>query len=395
MTELSADKTQEPSRVPLVVHIVGQFGIGGMENGVVNLINQTPRDRYRHAIIGLQSSLDMKERITRDDVEAIALGKGHGKALGIYGAVYRLLRRWRPAIVHTRNLPTIDMVVPAALAGVKCRVHGEHGRDMVELSGRNRKYNFIRRAVSPFVQQYVAVSKDIAAWIHTAIHVPERKIRQIYNGVDVALFHPATPNRVALPDGGPNPDFAPENAVVFGTIGRMATVKDQVTLARAFVELIETTPGARGTARLVMVGDGELRADAQALLEEAGVADLAWLPGASSRIPEFLRAMDVFVLPSLNEGISNTILEAMATGLPVIATKVGGNPELVTEATGCLVPSADPAALARVMKDYLESPDLTKAHGQAGRLRAEESFSLTVMTEQYLSVYDSVLGRRS
>lgn len=394
MTELSADKTQETGRVPLVVHIVGQFGIGGMENGIVNLINQTPPDRYRHAIIGLQSSLAMKERITRDDVEAVALGKGEGKALGIYGAVYRQLRQWRPAIVHTRNLPTIDMVVPAALAGVKCRVHGEHGRDMVELSGRNRKYNFIRRAVSPLVQQYVAVSKDIADWIHTAIHVPERKIRQIYNGVDVELFYPAAPRRAAFPGDGPRPDFAPENAVVFGTIGRMAAVKDQTTLARAFIELIESASGARETARLVMVGDGDLRAEARALLEEAGVADLAWLPGASSQIPEFLRSMDVFVLPSLNEGISNTILEAMATGLPVIATEVGGNPELLTSETGRLVPSADPAALARAMKDYLEAPALMKAHGVAGRRRAEQSFSLTVMTEQYLSVYDSVLGGR-
>ncbi|HKJ72783.1 MAG TPA: TIGR03088 family PEP-CTERM/XrtA system glycosyltransferase [Alphaproteobacteria bacterium] len=377
---------------PLVVHIIGEFGIGGMENGIVNIINQTPPGRYRHAIVGLKSSVAMKERLTDPDVRVVALGKGLGKGFGIYTQVYRLLRQWKPAIVHTRNLPTIDMVVPAVLAGVRHRVHGEHGRDMVELAGGNRKYNLIRRAVSPLVQQYIAVSKDIAGWLHDVVGVPERKIRQIYNGVDIERFHPAAPSRAAIPDG-PGADFAPEEAVVFGTVGRMATVKDQLSLARAFVQLVTNNPEARNKARLVMVGEGPLRSEARAVLADAHVSELAWLPGARADIPEHLRALDVFVLPSLNEGISNTILEAMATGLPVIATEVGGNPELLTPETGRLVPKADPSALARAMKDYLDSPALLRAHGAAGRRRAEDAFSLAVMTEQYLSVYDRLLGR--
>ena len=114
---------------------------------------------------------------------------------------------------------------------------------------------------------------------------------------------------------------------------------------------------------------------------------------ARSGIADYLRALDVFVLPSLNEGISNTILEAMATGLPVIATDVGGNPELLTPDTGKLVPRSDPLAMAQAMKDYLDSADLLRAHGTAGRRRTEETFSLSVMTERYLSVYDKLLGR--
>ena len=185
MTESSTSAHDRRGSVPLVAHVIGEFGIGGMENGIVNLINQTPPDRYRHAVIGLKSSTAMQDRLTNPDVRVVALGKGTGKGFGIYGQVYSLLRQWKPAIVHTRNLPTIDMVVPAALAGVRHRVHGEHGRDMVELAGSNRKYNLIRRAVSPLVQQYIAVSKDIAQWLHDVVKVPDRKIEQIYNGVDV------------------------------------------------------------------------------------------------------------------------------------------------------------------------------------------------------------------
>ena len=393
MTESSTAAHDRKGSPPLVVHVIGEFGIGGMENGIVNLINQTPPDRYRHAIIGLKSSTAMQDRLTNPDVRVVALGKGTGKAFGIYGQVYKLLRQWKPAIVHTRNLPTIDMVVPATLAGIRHRVHGEHGRDMVELAGGNRKYNLIRRVVSPLVQQYIAVSKDIARWLHDVVGVPDRKIEQIYNGVDIDLFHPATPRRAELPDGGPRPNFAPEGTVVFGTVGRMATVKDQMTLARAFIELVKLEPEARDKARLVMVGEGELRSPVESLLAQAGLADLAWLPGARSGIADYLRALDVFVLPSLNEGISNTILEAMATGLPVIATDVGGNPELLTPETGKLVPRSDPLGMAQAMKDYLDSPELLRAHGAAGRRRAEETFSLGVMTERYLSVYDKLLGR--
>ena len=393
MTEPKTDTHDRKGSAPLVVHVIGEFGIGGMENGIVNLINQTPPERYRHAIIGLKSSTVMQDRLTNPDVRVVALGKTGGKAFGIYGQVYQLLRQWKPAIVHTRNLPTIDMVVPAALAGVRRRVHGEHGRDMVELAGGNKKYNLIRRVVSPLVHQYVAVSKDIEGWLHDTVGVPDRKIEQIYNGVDVTRFYPADSGRAALPDGGPRPDFAPAGVVVFGTVGRMATVKDQMTLARAFVELVELAPDSRDKVRLVMVGEGELRSPVESLLAEAGLSDLAWLPGARSGISDFLRALDVFVLPSLNEGISNTILEAMASGLPVIATNVGGNPELVSPETGQLVPKSDPPAMARAMKAYLDSPALLRDHGRAGRKRAEVTFSLTVMTERYLSVYDRVLGR--
>jgi glycosyltransferase involved in cell wall biosynthesis len=145
---------------------------------------------------------------------------------------------------------------------------------------------------------------------------------------------------------------------------------------------------------LVIIGNGSLRSPTLELLRSAGIEDLAWLPGERDDVPELMRAMDLFVLPSLREGISNTILEAMATGLAVVATRVGGNPELIIEErTGSMVPPQDPEALAKAMGSYFNDPNKAAAHGQNGRRRIDSSFSMAAMVEGYLRVYDAVLQR--
>jgi glycosyltransferase involved in cell wall biosynthesis len=144
-----------------------------------------------------------------------------------------------------------------------------------------------------------------------------------------------------------------------------------------------------------MIGDGPLRLQAQKLLREIGAEALAWLPGERDDIRELMRAFDLFVLPSIAEGISNTILEAMATGLPVIATRVGGNPEVVVDGeTGVLVSPSDPIAMANSIRTYVQNPELRLRHGKAARKRAVEHFSIEKMVEGYLSVYDEVLRER-
>src|SRR4051812_31449817 len=155
----------------------------------------------------------------------------------------------------------------------------------------------------------------------------------------------------------------------------MHEVKDQLTLVRAFLHVLSTVPQARAWLRLVIIGDGPLREEARQLLHTAGAESLAWLPGERQDSPDIIRALDVFVLPSLREGLSNTLLEAMASGLPVVATRVGGNPELVEEgSTGQLVPPADPAAMAAALGVYIRDRALAVHHGWAGRQRVQNHF---------------------
>jgi glycosyltransferase involved in cell wall biosynthesis len=189
--------------------------------------------------------------------------------------------------------------------------------------------------------------------------------------------------------------FADPEAFVFGAVGRLQAVKNQTLLARAFLRLLQIAPEMGQRVRLIIVGDGPSHAEIVDILAGANASAMAWLPGARDVVAQVLRMLDAFVLPSLAEGISNTILEAMASGLPVIATRVGGNAELVDDgATGTLVPSADREALARTMLQYVRDPTLARAHGGAGRVRTERLFSLDVMVEQYTSLYDRLLHRR-
>lgn len=374
---------------PLVAHVMHRFDTGGLENGVVNLINHMPADAYRHAVIALTDITDFKNRIQRPDVQFFALNKQPGHVLWIYPQLYRLFRQLKPAIVHTRNLAALEATVPAWAAQVPARIHGEHGRDVGDFDGTNKKCQWIRRIYSPFVKHYIALSQDLAHYLTHSVGIGAKRVTQIYNGVDTSRFHPSS-QRQDIP-GSP---FNKAGLWLVGTAGRMQTVKNQTNLARAFVQAINAEPRLRERLRLVMVGEGPLRNESITILEAAGLAELAWLPGERKDIPDVMRGLDCFVLPSLGEGISNTILEAMASGLPVIATAVGGNPELVDDArTGHLVPAADPGALARAIIALALTPEKARAMGNAGRKRIEAQFSITAMIDSYQQIYDRLLGR--
>lgn len=373
---------------PLVLHLVYRFDVGGLENGIVNLLNHMPRSVYRHVVVALSAVTDFQRRVERDDVEFIALHKPPGHGFWIYPALFRLFRRLRPAIVHSRNLAALEAVIPAWLAGVPVRIHGEHGRDVDDLHGKSRRHQWIRRIYRPFVDHYCALSHELSDYLVDQVGIPRGRVTQVYNGVDSVRFHPAGIDRPAIVGC---PFRSPEHWLV-GTVGRMQTVKHQVGLAQAFVRSLEIQPALRARLRLVMVGDGPLRAQSLAILGAAGVSELAWLPGERHDVAEIMRGLNCFVLPSLAEGVSNTILEAMASGLPVIATGVGGNAELVAHGlTGEIVPAADPHALARSLVRFAGDPALALTMGRAGRAAVEGRFGLPAMVSAYQSLYDRQL----
>jgi glycosyltransferase involved in cell wall biosynthesis len=174
----------------------------------------------------------------------------------------------------------------------------------------------------------------------------------------------------------------------------MQVVKDQVMLAHAFVQALTLDPDLQHRMRLVMVGDGPLRAQVQSVLATAGFSHLAWLPGERDDVAEIMRGLHVFALPSLAEGLCNTILEAMASGLPVIATAVGGNSQLVVPGlTGTLVEPGNPQTMAIALLNMASQAEPAKSMGRAGRQRILDSFSLQSMVSTYASVYDRQLLR--
>jgi sugar transferase (PEP-CTERM/EpsH1 system associated) len=376
---------------PRVLHLVHRFDTGGLENGVVNLIDHMPA--FRHAVVALtEVAPGFAGRVRRGDVEFISLHKPPGHGVRVYPALGRLLRQWRPAVVHTRNLAALECQPVAALAGVPVRIHGEHGRDAEDPRGARLRYRLVRRLYRPFVHHYVALGGELASYLEQSIGVPRARIASIVNGVDVERFRPAAGGRTSLV-GCP---FDALGLFVIGTVGRMQTVKAQPLLARAFVRALELAPHLRQRLRLAMIGDGPLRRETQAVLAAGGVDALAWLPGERTDVPDVMRGLDCFVLPSIAEGISNTILEAMASGLPVLATAVGGNGELVEDGqTGALVPAGDIEAMAAGIVRMASDPAHAAVLGRAGRARAEARFSLPAMVGAYQALYERLLAERS
>ena len=193
----------ELAAAPLIVHLVYRFDTGGLENGVVNLINEMPKAAYRHAVVALTDVVpSFSARIRRQDVQYLALHKPPGHGIKLYPRLLRLFRDWRPAIVHTRNLAALECQLPAALAGVPVRIHGEHGRDADDPDGSRRRYQWLRRAYSPFVHHHVALSRELKRYVEDKVGVPPERVAQIYNGVDVRRFERSIGTRIA-PAGCP------------------------------------------------------------------------------------------------------------------------------------------------------------------------------------------------
>ena len=373
---------------PLILHVIHHLVTGGMENGLVSLINRMPSTSYRHAIVCIEDYSDFRNRLTRPDTEVMAMRRSQIGTWRLRYELFRIFRRLKPAIVHSRNKSGLDALLPARLAGVRHCVHGEHGWDVHDLDGRSRKEQVLRRLHAPLVERYVTVSRSLRDYLVERVGIRPERITTICNGVDTDKFRPAERKPVELLPAS----LQGEGLVVVGTVGRLQPVKDQQALLRAFAELVgEGGPGA-ASARLLMVGNGPLREALEKQAQALGIAHLTTFAGDRTDVAQLLQCMHVFVLPSLAEGISNTVLEAMATGLPVLATRVGGNVELVQDnGNGALFEAGNVAALKRLLAGYLADPDMRRRHGERSRQLAVESFSLKAMVDGYRGAYERLM----
>ena len=359
----------------VIVHVIHHLAMGGMENGLVNLVNNLDPSRYRHVIVCVEDHSDFIERITAE-VEVIPLFRSKIGVWRLRKQLFDLFRRIKPDIVHSRNMSGLDAIIPAKLAGVKNCVHGEHGFDVDDLQWSSRKKRFLRQLHRPFVRNYIAVSEHLRKLLISVVGCAEIRVQQICNGVDTSKF---------VPHQEKGSDM---HLVTFGAVGRLQKVKDQKTLLIAYAKLLTDCPELKRNTQLLVYGDGPLMGELSALVSSLGLQHNAIMKGATAEPLLAYRELDVFVLPSLMEGISNTILEAMSSGVPVIASAVGGNKELVSDGeTGFLFQPGDSEALCHLLLGYARNADLLAQHGAAARERAEKKYSLTHMLREYDAVY--------
>lgn len=380
---------QEVQQSVHIAHLVYSFRVGGLENGIVNLINTLPQDNLKHSIICLTDyDPAFFSRIKAKNVSIYRLNKGAGQDLAMFWRLFTLLRQLKPTVVHSRNLATLEGQLLAALLRIPLRIHGEHGWDMADLAGANRRYLWLRRLVKPWIHRFIALSCEGLHYLHSEVVIPRRKLHHICNGVDTDNFCPQQ-SGLTVPA-----EMANDNALWIGTVGRLATVKNQRLLIEAFQQLLALVPEHAPRLRLMLVGDGSERAGLEDFCQQQGLASRVWFCGERSDIVAAMNRLDIFALPSLAEGISNTLLEAMACGLPIVATDVGGNGDLIAhQESGFLVPSQDPGAMAQALADYVQQPALLQQHGLAARQRALTNFSLTGMVDEYAAIYGIPAGR--
>lgn len=379
------------SQSPLIMHLVFRLDIGGLETLLVDLINRFPFKNYRHVIVCLTGYTEFYRKIARHDVEIYSLKKKDGTDLKAHYRFWKLCRTLRPTILHSYNLPTIEYHLAAWCAGIPIRVHAEHGRDMSDPDGKNWKYRTLRQIMNPFIDAFVPVSRDLERWLIKTIGINNKKIFLINNGVDIDRFHVIERYRSLLP----LEEASDEKYFVIGSVGRIQEIKNHSALIDAFCLLRKRNPACADRFRLMIVGDGPMLATLKQRVSQEHIADYVQMPGARDDIPVVLEEFSVFAMSSLAEGTPVVLLEAMACGLPIVATSVGGIPDLVLhEKTGILVEKGNVLAMVLGFERYFFDSNLRKSHSMAARRRIEESYSLGSMLDAYLDLYNGLCNQK-
>lgn len=370
----------QPASPLRVMHVTYKFGVGGMEVGIAKLVNGLDPTRVASSICSTVLGDSLKERL-HPRVKLFELNRRSGNDPHLVADLYRLFKRERPHVVHTHRWGTLlEGALAARLAGVPHIVHGEHGT--LETRWRNA---WVQRRLWHHVDRLLSVSSRLAERMSSEIGFPLDRITVIRNGLDLDRFRPVSDRTAAKRALGIAPD-----RLVIGTVGRTVPVKDHPTFLRALARL--RAAGIDFAA--VIAGTGPAFQDTVRLAESLNLGDVQLL-GNRDDVHSVLGAFDIFVLSSVSEGLSNTIQEAMATGLPVVATNVGGADELVVEGqTGVLTPAGDDQAMADALSALAGNEARRSSFGRTGAERARAQFGIERMFRDYEQMYLS-LGTRT
>lgn len=365
-----------------VIQVLSSMAIGGQERVALDLAAGLCRRGHRVTALSFVAGGALAQDFKQAGAAVRALPKGDGVDGRLVLRLLRLFREDRPDVVHSHNPQPLLYAAPAArLCGVPAMVHTKHGAN----PDRGRRL-LLRQAAARLCGAYVAVSAETAAVAAARDRVRPPRLVTIPNGIDLSRFQPDARLRAEVR----RELGLPEAAFVIGTVGRLAPEKAQGLLIAAVARLL-AQPATRPVYVLV-TGDGAEREALQRAAEACG--GRARLLGARRDVPRVLQAFDVFCLSSRTEGLPLVIPEAMATGLPVVSTAVGGIPSVVVEGqTGLLVPPGDEGALAQALGRLLHDPALGPRLGQAGRERALQRYSLTRMVDEYEALYRRLLAR--
>lgn len=363
-----------------IVHVVENLDRGGLERTVVDLIASQRDAGHECRVICLFKLGLLARELLASGVRVDACGKRPGLDLRALRRARALIRQSPDAVIHTHNAMAHYYAVLASLGlPVKCRINTRHGMGGRTRSGRQE---WLYRQSLRGTDYAVAVCEAARQRFAADGMRPRRALLSVPNGIRLERFRPAddVARQSLVAELG-----LPTGSRIIGTVGRLQPVKDHALLLRAFAKVRVQVP----EAALVIVGDGPLRAALEAQAEQAGLSDALRFMGDRHDVPRLLTGMEVFALTSKSEGYSVALLEACASSLPIVATDVGGNREIVRHGiNGRLVPSGDTAAIATALIALLRGGEQAAAMGRAGYAWAQAEASFRTMAERYHGLYD-------
>lgn len=361
-----------------LLQITHDLDLGGLQQVIYNLCRTLDRSRFDISVLCLRT-----KGLFASDVEALGIPvyllekKERGPDYFAFRKVAKLLRELRIDVIHTHNTqPFFDGTLGAILAGVRTVIHTDHARAFPDKT----RYMVAEWAMSQYAYRVVGCSEHTSQQLMRYEKISARKIVTIPNGIDGSRFDLTIDRQAKRRELGIH-----EKGSVIGLAVRLSDQKGITFLLKAMPRILARHPDTT----LLIAGDGDLKMDLEREAKELGIASRVTFCGPRKDIPELLKLLDLYVLPSKWEGLPMVILEAMAAGCPIVATDVGGNSSAVVDGvTGALVPPQDPGALADAVIRLLDSPDLIQTYAANGKQRFQERFSAQIMARQYERLYE-------
>jgi len=352
-----------------ILRIVNSMDIGGLERGVYNLTLKLEQDNFQHVFCCLNKKGHFGEELEKKGIKFYELHKKKGLGLNLIPKIRRIIKKEKPDIIHTHNTDPFQLGTLASLGLNVIRVHTDHNSFA---NNESKKALFLNNILSNFTDKIICVTNSVKKDLIRKAKIDPKKLTVIYNGSDLTQFN----NKVKKEEFGKN---------TIGIVARLSREKDIFTLIKAFKII-----NKKISSNLLIVGDGPLRNKLEEFVR--GIKNIQFL-GMRTDIPKLMSSFDVYVLSSLTEGNSQTIREAMACSKPVVATNVGGNPELIVHGeTGLLVPKKDFVKMAEAIIRLLKDNKLREKMGKAGRKRVEKYFTIQQQARNYERLYKELLN---
>jgi len=368
------------SKIKKILHLHNTSSIGGAEQVILDLAAFTNPDLFK-SYVGVFREGELVSELRKRDIKFLWLKE----STQVYDYkflknIIQIVKQNRIDLIHSHTWGTDFYSYWASVILGIPMITTVHNRYYI-FEKWSRRFSY--KVFISQIKKIVSVSKDIQSLLREELKLAPQKIKLIYNGIDTRKFEDKKDLEKIRKELNLSPD-----ELILGYVGNLREVKDHHTLILSFNRISSLFP----QAKLLIVGDGELKPNLVKLCVELGLENKVLFLGHREDVHSLLNLMDIFVLSSHSEGCSISILEAMASEKPVVATRVGGNPELILEGkTGFLVPSAEPEKLAEKIIFLLKDEKLRRKMGEEGKKRVKEKFSLEGMLKKYEELYSLIL----